>query len=315
MAGTLFGLGLSQQVDAQGVPLSGGLLYIYDANTSTPAVTYSDFALATTQTWPLEADSAGRFPAFWVTDGSYRARLTTSTGVEVFDEQSITAIGASDGGSGSGSSAQDTTTLFQTGDMLWLPISGTRSGWVRCNGRTIGSGSSGASERANGDTEALFEYFWNNFADSLCAVGGGRGASAEADFNAAKAIATLDMRSKGIFGLDTMGNSAASVTGGSSTAADAIGASTYTVAQANLPNVNLSSTALTAVITGTVPLGVETVQSGAGATVSNNSTSGASFSPTIDAAATIAGTVPLGGSGTDIDILPPVRVGTYYIKL
>jgi hypothetical protein len=306
MAGTLFGLGLSQQVDAQGVPLSGGLLYIYEANTSTPAITYAEFGLSTAQTWPLEADSAGRFPAFWVDDGSYRARLTTSTGIEVFDEQSITAIGASDGGSGSGSSAQDTTTLFQTGDVLWAPIAGTRSGWVRGNGRTIGSGSSGATERANSDTQALFEYFWNNFADSFCAVGGGRGANATADFNAAKAIATLDMRSKGIFGLDTMGNSAASITGGSSTAADALGASTYTIAMANLP-----STAIT------VTNGTNLVQAANGETFPKTAPDADNdlWAFAIGQPATVAVTASLPGSGTDIDILPPVRAGTFYFKL
>src|SRR4029079_14309388 len=97
MAGALFGIGLSQQTDAEGVPLSGALLYVYDANTSTPAVTYADFALSSVQVWRLTAAGAGRRPAFWVADGSYRARLTTSAGVEVFDEQSITAIGSSSG--------------------------------------------------------------------------------------------------------------------------------------------------------------------------------------------------------------------------
>jgi hypothetical protein len=319
MAGSLFGLGLSQQADAQGNPVSGALLYIYEANTSTPASTYADFALSSEQAWPIEADSAGRIPAFWVDDGSYRARLTTSAGVEIFDEQSITSIGASSGSGGSDSVSGDTSTIFQTGDMLWLPISGTRSGWVRANGRTIGNGSSGATERANGDAQALFEYLWNNFSNSLCAVSSGRGASATADFNAAKTIATLDMRSKGILGLDTMGNTAASVTGGSSTAADAIGASTYTIVTANLPSTNLSLASLTITMsTNAAGLVRGSTTATAFDQISDNDSGayGLSNTPsTVTITASATGSIPLGGSGTDIDILPPVRVGTFYFKL
>jgi hypothetical protein len=315
MAGSLFGLGLSQQFGPDGRVASGALLYIYEANTSTPAVTYADFALASAQTWPLEADSVGRIPAFWVDDGAYRARLTTSTGVEIFDEQSITSIGASSGDAG-GSVAADTSTLFQTGDLLWLPIAGTRSGWVRGNGRTIGSGASGSAERANGDTQALFEYFWNNFSDSFCAVSGGRGANAAADFNADKTIATLDMRSRGIFGLGDMGNTALGITGESTIAATAIGASTYTVATANLPSTNLSIASLT-ITNGTNLVQVvsgQSFQSVDGGAGTHADAFSISHNPTTVALAA-GGSIPLGGSGTDLDILPPLRVGTFYFKL
>jgi hypothetical protein len=212
LAGTLFGLGLSQQVSASGSPLSGALLYIYQENSSTPVTTYSDFTLSTEQTHPIEADSAGRLPQIWVADGSYRARLTTSAGIEVFDEASVTAIGASvTSGGGGGGSTVDATTIFQTGDTLWVPYAGTRTGWVRHNGRTISSGSGSGTERANADTQDLFEYLWNNFSNSLCAVSGGRGANATADFNANKTIALLSMRNRAPLGLDDMGNTAAGV--------------------------------------------------------------------------------------------------------
>jgi hypothetical protein len=323
MAGTIFGLGLSQQVDAQGVPLSGGLLYLYEASTSTPVTSYSDFALSSTQSWPLEADSAGRLPAFWLADGSYRARLTTSAGVEVFDEQSITALGASSGGSSDGSAAADTENLFQTGDMLWQPVAGTRSGWARSNGRTVGSGSSSATERANGDCQALFEYLWNNFSNTLCAVGGGRGASAEADFNANKAIATLDMRGRTNFGLDDMGNSAASVlvTGTPTAAASTIGAEKTTVAQANLPNVTFSSANLT-VAAGDISNGEDVITGNVQASLGQGGTNrdaiqdgtGADGDLSISAG-NITGGIPSGGSGTAATTISPGRLGTWYIKL
>lgn len=341
MAGTLFGLGLMPQFDASGILARGCLLYVYEENTSTPVVTYSDFGLSSSQTWPLEADSSGRLPAFWVSDGSYRARLTTSAGVEIFDEQSITAIGASS--SSGGSAAQDTSTLFQTGDVLWQPVAGTRSGWVRCNGRTIGSGSSGATERANADTQSLFEWLWNNIDDAYCAVSTGRGASATADFNANKTINTVDMRGQTIVGLDDMGNSAASVlTAGTPTAACSTGGSEkHTIAQANLPNVSFTVsgtaashthssgtyTVATSISNGTLVYrntnGTLAVTSGGGSTTVNNpgtatlSLADGSVSGTSSASGTLSlsATAASGGSGTQLTTTPPYRLGSWYIKL
>jgi microcystin-dependent protein len=326
MAGTLFGLGLSQQISAAGTPLSGCLLYIYQENSSTPVTTYSDFTLATEQTFPIEADSAGRLPQIWVEDGSYRARLTTSAGVEVFDEASVTAIGASS--SSSGSSGSSSATGFETGDPIWVPVTGTRSGWVRANGRTIGSGSSSATERANSDTQALFEYLWNTYSNTLCAVGGGRGANAAADFGANKAIATLDMRGRGPFGLDDMGNTAASIiAAGTPTAISTGGAETVTILQANLPVASLSAASLT----GSVATGISN-----GSSVVRNlnedkdsySTSGGGNQNAVEdiswdedtltlasGTVTFGGSVPLGGSGTATNKMPPYMLGTWYLKL
>lgn len=317
MAGTLFGVPLSQQIGPDGRAAAGALIYVYDANTSTPVNTYSDFALSDLNTWPMEADSTGRVPQFWVDDGSYRLRITTSAGVELIDEATITAIGASDGGSGGGGTTVASENSLQTGDVMWQPVSGTKSGWIRLNGRTVGNGSSAGTERANGDTEAVFAYLWNNFSDSFCAVGGGRGASATADFNANKAIAALDMRSKSPFGLDNMGNTNLGASGGSTVAATAIGATTYEITQAHLPNVNFSSTGLT--VTGTVVLTYSTRSdvsvSGAQQAVTSITTSGGNTTREIDLDdGDVVGTIPSGGSGSDVFVVHPVRAGTYYMK-
>jgi microcystin-dependent protein len=316
MAGTLFGLGLSPQFDANGDLARGALLYIYDANTSTPSSTYSDFALASVQAWPLPADAAGRLPAFYVDDGSYRARLTTSGGVEIFDEQSITSIGASAGDSGGGV-AQDTTTLFNTGDPIWVPVAGTRSGWVRANGRTMGSGSSGGTERANSDTQALFEYLWNNFSDTICPVSTGRGANAAADFNSAKTITLLDLRGRAGLGLDDMGNSAASrLVAGTPTAAGSTGgAEKQTIAQANLPVATLVTTdtrtyQFTQRNTGSA---TEVGNADANEFVAND----VNATATITMASPTTGTIStaLGGSGTTLATTPPYMLGSWYLKL
>lgn len=329
MAGTLFGLGLSPQFDANGDLARGALLYIYEANTSTPATGYSDFDLQNAHSWPIEADAAGRIPAFWVDDGSYRARLTTALGVPIFDEPSITAIGASSGGEGGAGSDLDESAIFTTGDTLWKPINTTRAGWVRLNARTIGSAASSATERANADTETLYAFLWDNFSDSLCPVGGGRGASAAADFAANKAIGTLDMRGRSPFGLDDMGNTAASViaAGTPTTAGSGAGAETVsiTIAQANLPSVNLSSTSLTITgspsLTGNGSAVARNVSdlSGIRGTNAGNVLTNASAT-TLDVTAgslAVGGDVPLGGSGTALtpNKMPPYRLGTWFIKL
>lgn len=309
MAGHVGNFGYSQRVDANGRPLVGWRLYIYETGTSTPVNTYSDYSLSLAQSHPIEADALGVMPMHWVADGTYRARGTDADGNELFDDDGIVALGPSSGSGGGGSSV-DSNAIAATGDFNWQPVSGTRSGWVRANARTIGSSASGGTERANADCEALFLFLWNTFSNTLCPVTGGRGGSAAADWAANKVIATLDMRNKGAFGLNGMGGTEdGSFTGGSTSAAAAIGASTYTILQANLPNINLSSSGLT--ITGSSFIVADEFDS----EVANGSGDwGFDTDPTTVTLA-ITGTIPLGGSGTDLDILTPMRVGTWYIRL
>lgn len=82
-----------------------------------------------------------------------------------------------------------TTTAFTTGDVKLTLKTVADTGWVLMNDGTIGDASSGGTTRANADTSPLFTLLWNNTADADCAVSGGRGASAAADFAAHKTIA------------------------------------------------------------------------------------------------------------------------------
>lgn len=79
--------------------------------------------------------------------------------------------------------------LIQTGFVVDYFGLTAPSGWVICNGNTIGNASSGATARANADTEALFSLLWENLSDVEAPVSGGRGASASIDFAANKTIA------------------------------------------------------------------------------------------------------------------------------
>lgn len=70
------------------------------------------------------------------------------------------------------------------------------AGWVLADGGSIGNAASGATNRANADTEALFTLFWNSMADAQAPVSGGRGAGAAADFAINKNLTIPDMRGR-----------------------------------------------------------------------------------------------------------------------
>lgn len=70
------------------------------------------------------------------------------------------------------------------------------TGWMVCDGNSIGNASSSATGRANADTFNLFALLWNNWADAQATVSGGRGVSASADFAANKRINLPDLRGR-----------------------------------------------------------------------------------------------------------------------
>lgn len=75
---------------------------------------------------------------------------------------------------------------FVTGDVKISLKTTAVSGWVFMNDGTIGSAASGATNRANADTEDLYTLLWDGYNDEYFPVTGGRGASAAADFAANK---------------------------------------------------------------------------------------------------------------------------------
>jgi len=76
--------------DVNGVPLSGGLLYVYVAGTSTPATTYSDFALTTANANPIVLDSRGE-ANIYLADGAYKFVLADSDDVTLWTVDNYTA--------------------------------------------------------------------------------------------------------------------------------------------------------------------------------------------------------------------------------
>lgn len=233
MAGSI-SLSLSQQFDRQtGKMLSGGKLkFIQAGTTDTPQNAYYDTALTLPLPNPVTLDAGGNVPAFYLADGQIKIRLTSSTGVVQIEQDNLLVIGPSSGGGGGG--GVDPTTVFQTGDCLWLDVTGDRTGWVRDNGRTIGSATSGATERANSDTSALWIWLYGKYPNSVCPVSGGRTGNAANDYAANKTITLPDKRGYVAGGLDDMGNTAASrysnvpvVSGDTITAGSVLGEATH----------------------------------------------------------------------------------------
>jgi hypothetical protein len=199
---------MTQQMDQYGDPLAGGKLYFFVAGTvSTPQNAYQDGVLTIPHPNPITLDATGRVPQLFIADGYIKIRLSDAAGVTQLVADNIQVIGSSSGTGGVIST--DATTVAQTGDLKARYDTGTHTGWVRCNGRTIGSLTSGASELASPLTEALFKHIWNAADPFFHPVSGGRGATAQLDWDANKTITLPDWRGRVIAGMDDMGTTRA----------------------------------------------------------------------------------------------------------
>lgn len=309
-----------QMRNLTGEILAGARAHFYSAESLDALTVYQDYGLGTEHPNPVVANAYGVFPPvfFDEEDEFYRQKITTSAGVliEGTDVGTIPIIGPTAAAGGGSEVPVDSSAIFQTGWPLWIPQTGTLTGWVRMNGRTIGSASSGASERASSDTEDLYLFLWNGFADAICAVTGGRGISAAVDFAANKPIAMLDMRSRGPFGLDDMGNSALSAftgltfaLGNATTAGASGGAATQTLTTAKIP-----SHTHTLTDPGHTHDVFASTNAASGAAVrSVQATTGAADVDTgsVTTGITIANT----GGGEAFDKFSPFMLGSWYMKL
>lgn len=195
-------------IDPNGDPYSGARAFFFDANTTTPLIVYTDSDFNIPHDHPVVANADGSFPpVFLEPQIQYRVRIETSGGVTLSDIDGISTPPVSIPAPPSGDTPIEF--LFQTGFIAMMWRNNAPNGWVRLNGRTIGSGASAATERANSDCQDLFVFLWNN--DANLAVSGGRGATAGGDWAAAKTIALPNFRGRAPIAPDSFGNSAANV--------------------------------------------------------------------------------------------------------
>lgn len=202
------------------------------------------------------------------------------------------------------------------------------SGYVFGNSLTIGNAVSGATGRANADTQPLFELLWNSWGNTQAPVSGGRGGSAAADFAAGKAIQLPDLRGVLIAGLDNNGGASAA---NRLTAPQIAGTTPGAIggAQTSTTTVTVTVTG-SGTITGTTrgSLNVSGVTSNADSGVSsaNGGQSTASFphfhsiNINTTGSLSVSGTCSvsaIGGSGSSaaFGVVQPTMVMSYIVKL
>jgi microcystin-dependent protein len=316
----------SQEVlrDDNDARAAGARASFFVAGTTTPLTVYRDNALAVPHPHPVRADVAGRMPAvFLALDTPYKERVETASGSLLWEVDHVDPAPAIATTGGGGGGTVDPLDLLDTGFLMPMFETGTKPGWVRANGRTIGNAASGASERANADCQALFAFLWNTTqggAEGYCPVlPAGRGAAAAADFAANKQITLPDLRGRVLVGLNGMGNAQASALSGfamDSGSTDTLlapgGVHQLALTVSQLPTHNHGG--FTAASSNTALynryLNLRSVQSGAG---ENNIWQSAAPDTVIDYPHQHA--IPSQGNGDPHPNCQPFRLVTYYIKL
>lgn len=229
------------ELDLNGARAPRAKAYFYVGGTdTTPIDVYQDAAATTPHPHPVVANGIGKWPAIFIPfTASYDERITTTGGTQLSFYPEIPnpdPVEASE-------DSVDDTALIQTGMVIWMPVAGTLPGFVRANERTIGNAASGATERANADTEDLFVFLWNSLANAQAAVlPSGRGASAGADYAANKTLSLPNLKSAFPLGLSDMGDTANGLLsaavflhGGATTPGSIVGANTHVLTIAQLP--------------------------------------------------------------------------------
>ena len=157
----LSSVGNGQQFfDNNGVPLAGGLIYTYQAGTSTPLATYTDNGGTIANANPIVLDSSGRVPyEIWMFTGySYKFVIQTSSGasIQTLDNlypilQNAPAVSAA---------------IPSGGIILWSGSTGSvPSGWYLCDGTNgtpdlrnsfiVGAGNTYAVGATGGTADAI----------------------------------------------------------------------------------------------------------------------------------------------------------------
>ena len=92
MAGTLTPTPYQTVLDADGVSVSGALIYTYTGGTTTLASTYTTSALTVANANPIVADSAGRYVAYLPAGSNMRFVIKTPAGATIDDQDNILAV-------------------------------------------------------------------------------------------------------------------------------------------------------------------------------------------------------------------------------
>jgi hypothetical protein len=188
-------------------------MYFYRAGTLDPITVFTTSALAIPHPAPVLSTGHGRVPPIWLgsmPDPGYRVRVFDqySTLVEDIDNIPVNLPVDAPGG-GTGPINPGDPRLYATGDLIFaMSNKQPRLGAVLCNGAAVGPTGSvnvGVGGRANNDTEALFKWLWGQDTFGMLPVIPSRGATAQGDWDLAKAITVPDLQGKVLVGMDAMG--------------------------------------------------------------------------------------------------------------
>ena len=162
MAVNLSPIGNGQQFfDNTGLPLNGGLIYTYQAGSTTPLATYTDMNGTIANSNPIVLDSSGRLPnEVWLTYGFfYKFVVKTSAAVTLGTYDNLYGI--------IGVANTSTGTTIPTGMIsLWYgSIGSVPVGWYLCDGTNgtpdlrdkfvVGAGSTYSVAATGGSTDAI----------------------------------------------------------------------------------------------------------------------------------------------------------------
>jgi microcystin-dependent protein len=234
----------TQPVFFQARPQVGAQVSFYDAGTLTPRVAYSDGLLQHPWQQPLLTDASSCIPPAWLQGNPYRMRILSSAGVLIRDIDNLPGdptpppppppVGSLD-------------KPLMTGDLVWNYGTAIITGRVRCNGKSIGSELSGATEFADPTAQNLYVWLWDQ--DATLPVQGGRGATAAADFAADKPLTLPDFSGRTPFMLDASAsgrlNGAPFHTGNATQLGSTLGEGTHLVTVTEMPIFTVTATTAT----------------------------------------------------------------------
>lgn len=92
MAGTLTPTPYQTVLDADGVSVSGALIYTYTGGTTTAASTYTTSALSVANANPIVADSAGRYVAYLPAGSNMKFLFKTAAGVTIREQDNVLSV-------------------------------------------------------------------------------------------------------------------------------------------------------------------------------------------------------------------------------
>ena len=92
MAGTLTPTPYQTVLDADGVSVSGALIYTYTGGTTTAASTYTTSALSVANANPIVADSAGRYVAYLPAGSNMKFVFKTAAGATIREQDNVLSV-------------------------------------------------------------------------------------------------------------------------------------------------------------------------------------------------------------------------------